>query len=105
MVCLYTSYRYYGGLIIGALSGVSKEELLSPKYSPVAGYWDNHSLVSTVCASERIDVGSRGAPGAGAPLTLSSTQLKFSPTKLRLACYSLGLPFGKSSVALRENIF
>ena len=104
MVCLYTSYRYYSGLIIGALTGVSKEELLSPKYSPVAGYWDNHSLVSTICALESIDVGSRGGSRGWCP-PLSSTQLKFSPTKLCLACYFLWVPFGKSSAALRENIF
>ncbi len=38
--------RYYAGLIVGALNGLPKEELLSPRYSPVPGYWDTHSLVS-----------------------------------------------------------
>ena len=31
--------RYYGGLIVGALNGVSKEELLSPRYSGMPGYY------------------------------------------------------------------
>lgn len=36
--------RYLGGLIAGALNGASKEELLSPLYAPIAGYWSKHSL-------------------------------------------------------------
>lgn len=31
--------RYYAGLILGALAGVSKDELLQPRYSPVGGAW------------------------------------------------------------------
>src|SRR5258706_2092077 len=30
--------RYFGGLLIGAINGVSKDELLSPCYSPIPGY-------------------------------------------------------------------
>jgi ADP-ribosyl-[dinitrogen reductase] hydrolase len=36
--------RYMAGLILGALGGVSKEELLSPSYSPIADYWTARSL-------------------------------------------------------------
>lgn len=36
--------RYYGGLIHGAVTGKSKDELLSPRYSPVEGYWTEHPL-------------------------------------------------------------
>jgi ADP-ribosylglycohydrolase len=36
--------RYYGGLIVGAMQGAAKEELLAPRYSPVAGSWDEHPL-------------------------------------------------------------
>jgi hypothetical protein len=32
--------RFFGGLLIGAMNGVSKDELLSPMYSPVAGLWE-----------------------------------------------------------------
>lgn len=32
--------RYFGGLIIGALNDVPKEELLKPKYCPIDGFWD-----------------------------------------------------------------
>lgn len=31
--------RYFGGLIVGALHGVSKDELLSDRYAPVPRYW------------------------------------------------------------------
>ena len=36
--------RYYGGLIVGAVNGASKDELLSPHYTPVAGLWDREPL-------------------------------------------------------------
>lgn len=36
--------RYYAGLIVGALQGVGKEALLSPSYSPVPGYWEEHPI-------------------------------------------------------------
>ena len=34
--------RYFSGLLVGALGGVDKETLLSPRYCPVKGYWDEH---------------------------------------------------------------
>ncbi|AFY83522.1 ADP-ribosylglycohydrolase family protein [Oscillatoria acuminata] len=40
--------RYFAGLIIGAIQGTSKEELLGPHYSPVPGYWQNHPLVPEI---------------------------------------------------------
>ncbi len=40
--------RYFGGLIVGAVNGASKEELLSERYSPVAGYLDEHPLVPEI---------------------------------------------------------
>jgi ADP-ribosylglycohydrolase len=36
--------RYLGGLIIGALSGMGKDELLSVDYAPVKGYWRQHPV-------------------------------------------------------------
>ena len=36
--------RHYGGLIVGAVNGASKDELLSPRYTPVAGLWDREPL-------------------------------------------------------------
>ncbi len=36
--------RYFGGLIVGALNGASKDELLSPRYAPVPRYWLDHPL-------------------------------------------------------------
>lgn len=36
--------RYFGGLIVGALMGNSKKDLLSDLYSPVPGYWASRQL-------------------------------------------------------------
>lgn len=36
--------RYYSGLIVGALHGVSKEILLAPHFSPLPGYWQSRPL-------------------------------------------------------------
>ncbi|WP_269082514.1 ADP-ribosylglycohydrolase family protein [Aneurinibacillus tyrosinisolvens] len=36
--------RYLSGLILGALQGISKEELLDSLYSPVPGLWTKHPL-------------------------------------------------------------
>ena len=36
--------RYLGALLVSAVSGAGKEELLSERYCPVAGYWEGHPL-------------------------------------------------------------
>ena len=36
--------RYLGALLVGALDGAGKEELLSPRFTPVPGYWEEHPL-------------------------------------------------------------
>ncbi len=40
--------RYLGALLVGAVNGASKEELLSERYSPVPGYWKQHPLVKEI---------------------------------------------------------
>lgn len=40
--------RYLGALIVGAVNGVSQEELLSERYSPIAGYWEENPLVEEI---------------------------------------------------------
>lgn len=47
--------RYYGGLIVGALNGIGKEELLGERFSPENVYWETQPLV------EEIDQISRGS--------------------------------------------
>jgi ADP-ribosyl-[dinitrogen reductase] hydrolase len=37
--------RYLAGLIVGALNGAPKQDLLSELYCPVEGYWEAHPLV------------------------------------------------------------
>ena len=36
--------RYFGGLIVGALRGAPKDELLSERYCPVPGLWERAPL-------------------------------------------------------------
>ncbi len=40
--------RYLAVLIVGAVNGASKEELLSERYAPVPGYWDKRPLVAEI---------------------------------------------------------
>ena len=40
--------RYLGALIVGAVNGVSREELLSERYSPVPEYWEENPLVEEI---------------------------------------------------------
>jgi len=40
--------RYFGGLIVAAVSGVPKDELLSEGYSPVPGYWAQKPLTPEI---------------------------------------------------------
>jgi ADP-ribosyl-[dinitrogen reductase] hydrolase len=40
--------RYFAGLMLGALAGVSKEELLAREYSPVPGLWEREPLVPEI---------------------------------------------------------
>jgi ADP-ribosyl-[dinitrogen reductase] hydrolase len=45
--------RYLGALIVGAVNGVSREELLSERYSPIPGYWEENPLVEEIDAIAR----------------------------------------------------
>ena len=40
--------RYFGGLLVGALGGVAKDELLSANYCPVEGLWQRSPLSGQV---------------------------------------------------------
>jgi ADP-ribosylglycohydrolase len=40
--------RYLGALIVGAVNGVTQEELLSERYSPIPGYWQENPLVEEI---------------------------------------------------------
>jgi len=40
--------RYFGGLLVGAVQGASKEKLLADHFCPVPGYWDDHPLCPEV---------------------------------------------------------
>ena len=40
--------RYLAALLVGAVNGVSREELLSSHYSPIPGYWEENPLVEEI---------------------------------------------------------
>jgi hypothetical protein len=40
--------RCFGGLLIGAMNGASKAQLLSPMYSPVPGLWEREPLAPRI---------------------------------------------------------
>jgi len=42
--------RYFGGLLVGAVQGRSKDELLAPGFAPVPGLWDAEPLAPKVAA-------------------------------------------------------
>jgi ADP-ribosylglycohydrolase len=42
------SCRYLAGLILGALAGAGKDELLAPRFSPVPGLWEGRPLAPEV---------------------------------------------------------
>jgi len=42
--------RHFAGLLVGALCGVDKETLLSERYSPVEGLWDEAPLAPNIAA-------------------------------------------------------
>ena len=42
--------RYLGAITVGAINGVTKDELLSDRYSPSVGYWDKQPLTPAIDA-------------------------------------------------------
>jgi len=40
--------RYLGALLVGAVNGASREELLKERYSPIPGYWEENPLVEEI---------------------------------------------------------
>jgi len=54
--------RYWGALIIGALQGVTKDELLYLSYHPVFDYWDRHPLCDEISEIASGSFKDRGPP-------------------------------------------
>lgn len=45
--------RYFGGLLVGAMNGATREELLSPLHAPVTGLWAEKPLAPEIEAVAR----------------------------------------------------
>lgn len=54
--------RYFAAILLGALAGLPKEELLSSRYSPIPGMWEEHSLCAEVDAVARGSFKSKAPP-------------------------------------------
>ena len=59
--------RYFAGLLVGALRGDTKSELLAPRYSPIHGVWDREPL------HPRIDAVTAGSFRAKQPPHIQGT--------------------------------
>jgi ADP-ribosylglycohydrolase len=42
--------RYLGALIVGAVHGAGKKQLLAADYTPINGYWDKHPIAPEIAA-------------------------------------------------------
>jgi ADP-ribosylglycohydrolase len=42
--------RCFGGLLVGALTGVDKDQLLAPMYSPAPGLWERQPLYPSIAS-------------------------------------------------------
>lgn len=73
--------RYLGALIHGALNGESKDDLLSPRYSPVDGYWLAHPL------ARGIDEIAAGAYKAKEPPQIKGTAYVVKSLEAALWCF------------------
>ena len=40
--------RYLGALLLGAFAGATREELVAPRFTPVAGYWEEQPLCEEI---------------------------------------------------------
>lgn len=74
--------RYFAGLIVGAVQGRSKDELLSPAFSPVPGLWGAEPL------SERIAELANGAFKSRRPPQLTSTSQGYVVLSLHAALWA-----------------
>ncbi len=45
--------RYLAALLVGAVNGVTREELLSERYSPISGYYEENPLVEEIAEIAR----------------------------------------------------
>jgi ADP-ribosylglycohydrolase len=57
--------RYFAGLLLGALSGVPKQKLMTPLFEPEPGLWQRIHLREPVIAAVETAAAARQAPEAG----------------------------------------
>jgi len=89
--------RYYCGLIVGALNGVPKDELLAPLFSPVPGLWEEAPLTPAI---ERV---ARGSFLDREPPDIRGTGYVVASLEAALWAFSRGHDF-ESSVLLAANL-
>jgi ADP-ribosylglycohydrolase len=85
--------RYFGGLLIGAMQGAPKDELLSPLYTPVPGEWERRPLAPKVA-----DVAS-GSFARKAPLEIRGSGYVVQSLEAALWAYSTTNDFREGCLA------
>jgi len=78
--------RYFASLLVGAMRGASKEELLSPRYAVVRGLWDESPLIDTIEAN--VDESTLSTLNLTRQVNVNYDEVRFTDT-LELA---LGIP-------------
>lgn len=76
--------RYYAGLIVGALGGVDKQDLLSSCYAPVESYWQENKL------AEEIAEVAAGSFKAKKPPAIQGSGYVVKSLEAALWCFSRG---------------
>jgi ADP-ribosyl-[dinitrogen reductase] hydrolase len=89
--------RYYAGLIVGALNGASKAELLEPMFTPVPGLWDDAPLAPAI---EEV---ARGSFLRREPPAIRGSGYVVASLEAALWAFSRGDDF-ESSVLLAANL-
>jgi ADP-ribosylglycohydrolase len=90
--------RYFGGVIVGAVNGVGKDELLSSRYSPVPDYYTDNPLV------QGIDEVAAGSFKERNPSEVQASGRKVDPTKkdTLLALQNRSLPIQGTGYVVRS---
>lgn len=84
--------RYMGGLIVGAVTGAGKADLLSGHYSPVPGYWQAHPLCP------EIDEIASGSFKAKEPPTIKGTGHVVKSLEAALWAFNKGRTFEEGAL-------
>ena len=79
--------RYMSALIVGALNGAAKHELLAPHYCPIEGYWSEKPLMTDIKAIAAGSFKEKTPPPAPNAMASYMDMSKSSPNHIRGSGY------------------